>query len=85
MESKTWADQWGSGGFDDDYEKTNTKTRLGGGKQKGRKMEGVKAAASTGMVKAKTVAIVSAKKMKSGTSIGIKWVKRQYRKKFSSK
>ncbi|KAK1396100.1 Integrin alpha-4 like [Heracleum sosnowskyi] len=83
MENKTWADQWGSGGFGDDYENTNTKTRLGGGKPKSRKMEGVKAAASTGIVKAKTVAIFSAKKMKTGTSIGIKWVKRQYKKKFS--
>lgn len=85
MENKTWADQWGSGGFDDGYEKSNGKTRLGGGKQKSKKTEGVKAAASTGMVKAKTVAIVSAKKMKTGTAIGIKWVKTQYKKKFSSK
>lgn len=81
MGSKTWADQWGttgSFGGEDECEKPMGKARLGGGSSS--KMEEVKEAAS----KAKTVAVVGAQKVKSGTSMGIKWVKGQYKKKFSS-
>ncbi|CAN1220220.1 hypothetical protein LINPERPRIM_LOCUS1829 [Linum perenne] len=54
------------------------------GNNGGKKMAEVKAAASAGLDKAKSAASVGASKMKSGTSVGIKWVKKQYSKKFSS-
>ncbi|KAL8238170.1 hypothetical protein R6Q59_019251 [Mikania micrantha] len=71
MESKTntWSDQWGNGVFDNeekDYDKQNNNKK---------KMEQVKSAASTGLVKAKSAAIVGAHKVKKGTSTGFKWIK----------
>ncbi|KAI3757412.1 hypothetical protein L6452_04949 [Arctium lappa] len=66
MGSKTssWCDQWGSGVFDNeekDLEKPNDKS-------KNKKMEQMKAVASTGLVKAKSVAVVGAHKVKKATN-----------------
>ncbi|KAJ0680685.1 hypothetical protein HanPI659440_Chr16g0627071 [Helianthus annuus] len=68
----TWSDQWGTGVFDNDekdYEKQNNKSN------NNKKMDQVKAVASTGLVKAKSAAIVGAHKVKKGTSTGFKWIK----------
>lgn len=74
-----WADQWGSGSFNkEDDEKFMAKIGHNNGNAS-KKMAGVKAAASTGLDKAKT----AAQKVKSGTSVGIKWVKNKYQKKTS--
>ncbi|KAG6748665.1 hypothetical protein D5086_026817 [Populus alba] len=75
----SWADQWGSGSFSkEDDEKFMAKIGHNNGNAS-KKMAEVKAAASTGLDKAKT----AAQKVKSGTSVGIKWVKNQYQKKTS--
>ncbi|KAM0060800.1 hypothetical protein Hdeb2414_s0004g00128341 [Helianthus debilis subsp. tardiflorus] len=69
----TWSDQWGTGVFDNDekdYEKQNNKSN-----NNNKKMDQVKAVASTGLVKAKSAAIVGAHKVKKGTSTGFKWIK----------
>ncbi|KAI3675206.1 hypothetical protein L1987_84792 [Smallanthus sonchifolius] len=61
--TNTWSDQWGTGVFDNeekDYEKQNDKSN------NNKKMDQVKAAASTGLVKAKSAAIVGAQKVKKG-------------------
>ncbi|KAK1439824.1 hypothetical protein QVD17_05646 [Tagetes erecta] len=73
--TNTWSDQWGTGVFnneENDYEKPNNKSN---NSSSNKKMEQVKAAASTGLVKAKSVAIVGAHKVKKGTSTGFKWIK----------
>ncbi|KAI7758258.1 hypothetical protein M8C21_003604, partial [Ambrosia artemisiifolia] len=57
----TWSDQWGTGVFDNEekgYEKQNNKSN------NNKKMEQVKAVASTGLVKAKSAAVVGASKVK---------------------
>ncbi|KVH88988.1 hypothetical protein Ccrd_024225 [Cynara cardunculus var. scolymus] len=78
MENKTssWSDQWGTGVFDNeekDLEKPNNKSN-------NKKMEQMKAAASTGLVKAKSAAVVGAHKVKKGTSTGVKWIKNKLSK-----
>ncbi|PKA48655.1 hypothetical protein AXF42_Ash018472 [Apostasia shenzhenica] len=78
----SWADQWGSGGVmgdDDNYDKHDSKESG----SKGKKMANVKAAASSGLDKAKTAATVGAHKVKSGTSMGISWIKNKYQKRSS--
>ncbi|KAI3695472.1 hypothetical protein L1987_78469 [Smallanthus sonchifolius] len=67
----SWSDQWGSGVFDNEEENYKQPNN----KKKKEKMEQVKAAASTGLVKAKSAAIVGAHKVKKGTSTGFKWIK----------
>lgn len=75
----SWGDQRGSGSFSkEDDEKFMAKIGHNNGNAS-KKMAEVKAAASTGLDKAKT----AAQKVKSGTSVGIKWVKNQYQKKTS--
>nr|GEW43312.1 hypothetical protein [Tanacetum cinerariifolium] len=57
----SWSDQWGTGVFDNqqnDYEKPTEKTNSN------KKMDQVKAVASTGLVKAKSAAVVGASKVK---------------------
>lgn len=77
-DAPTWADQWGSGGDNDDR---GSHGKAGDGRKT---VAGhVKAAASEGFVKAKAAAVVGASKVKSGTSSGIKWVKEQYQKRAS--
>ena len=68
----SWSDQWGTGVFDNqqkDYEKPTEKTNSN------KKLDQVKAVASTGLVKAKSAAVVGASKVKKGTSTGFKWIK----------
>lgn len=81
-EAPTWADQWGTGGLDDYYDKEDGKD---GSKSKGKKMANVKAAASSGLDKAKSAATVGAQKVKSGTSMGISWIKNKCQKKGTTK
>lgn len=78
----TWADQWGSGNKEDDYEKSALSSKAGHGGSN--KMDDVKAAASAGFDKAKAAATTGAKKLKSGSSVGIKWIKEKCQKKGSS-
>ncbi|CAN1232487.1 hypothetical protein LINPERPRIM_LOCUS3615 [Linum perenne] len=79
----SWSDQWGSYETQGrDYD--NDGDEQGNSSKKGKKMADVKAAASAGLDKAKSAAVTGASKMKTGTSVGIKWVKKQYTKKFSS-
>ena len=76
-----WGEQWsaeGHGGNDDDDKLMNKV-----GNNSGNKMRDVKATASEGLGKAKAAASMSAQKVKSGTSVGIKWFKNQYQKKVS--
>ncbi|XP_074566150.1 uncharacterized protein LOC141822714 [Curcuma longa] len=76
----SWADQWGAGGLnDDDYDDDKNKES---GKDN-KKMEKVKAIASSSFGKAKVAAAVGASKAKSGTTTGIKWMKAQYQKRTS--
>lgn len=77
-EAPTWADQWGSGGMDDYYDRQDDKDS---GKGKGKKMANVKAAASSGLDKAKSAASAGAQKVKSGTSTSISWIKNKCQKK----
>ncbi|KAK1326799.1 hypothetical protein QJS10_CPA01g00875 [Acorus calamus] len=76
----SWADQWGATNDGDDNP-SSTKTTEDSKKNK--KLETVKAAASTGFGKAKAAAAVGAQKVKSGTSFGSKWLKTQYQKRSS--
>ncbi|CAL1407029.1 unnamed protein product [Linum trigynum] len=80
-QAPNWADQWGSYDMEDRHEEGLSSSKKGNGNGK---MADVKAAAAAGLDKAKSAASVGASKMKSGTSVGIKWVKKQYSKKFSS-
>ncbi|KAL3850874.1 hypothetical protein ACJIZ3_012756 [Penstemon smallii] len=76
VEGPSWADQWGEGGFgalEDD--KTKTNKDVGGDK---------KPAGSAGFGKAKAAALSGAQKVKSSTSMGIKWVKNKCQKKTPS-
>lgn len=69
----SWADQWGEGGFGamaDDNTKSNKDARV----EK-------KAPASSGIGKAKAVAVAGAQKVKNSTSMSIKWVKNKCQKK----
>ncbi|CAN0914490.1 hypothetical protein LINGRAHAP2_LOCUS28604 [Linum grandiflorum] len=74
----SWSEQWGSYEMQEDDNEQETSSK------KGKKMADVKSAASAGLDKAKSAATAGASKMKTGTSVGIKWVKKQYSKKFSS-
>ncbi|CDP10792.1 unnamed protein product [Coffea canephora] len=75
----SWADQWGTGKTGEE----DKKKRLI--KKSGKKMDDFKKVASAGFVKAKAVAVFGAKKVKTGTSLGIKWIKDQSQKRKSSK
>ncbi|KAJ7946297.1 putative Ankyrin repeat protein [Quillaja saponaria] len=77
-EAPSWADQWGAGGIGAIEEDDKTKTLKDSGGKK-------KVDAKAGFIKAKTVALISALKIKSGTSNGIKWIKNQCQKKSASK
>lgn len=77
-EAPNWADQWGSYADDREGDDKNTTS-----KKKNNKMSEFKALASAGLDKTKTVAVIGAQKLKTGTSSGFKWVKNQYQKKFS--
>ncbi|KAJ7967701.1 putative Ankyrin repeat protein [Quillaja saponaria] len=77
-EGPSWADQWGAGGIGAIEEDDKTKTQKDGGDKK-------KGDAKAGLFKAKTVALVGAQKIKSGTSNGIKWIKNHCQKKSASK
>ncbi|TXG70350.1 hypothetical protein EZV62_005285 [Acer yangbiense] len=66
-------------GDEEDDNKLVTKKSSSGGNNK--KMAEAKAAASAGFDKAKVIASVGAQKWESGTSVGLKWVKKQYQKK----
>ncbi|XP_004515100.1 uncharacterized protein [Cicer arietinum] len=80
----SWSDQWGTGGFgSDEYEDSDMMKKNDKGSASGKKMADAKAMASVGMDKAKTAAVVSAQKVKSGTSAGFKWVKNQVQKRTS--
>lgn len=80
----SWADQWGTGSFGDNEEGEKSDTKKGGGGGgNNKKMAEAKAAASAGYDKAKAAAVVGALKLKTGTSMGIKWVKNQYQKRTS--
>ncbi|KAG6466896.1 hypothetical protein ZIOFF_075298 [Zingiber officinale] len=68
-EAPSWADQWGTGGLDAD----DSKYKESGKDNK--KMEKVKAFASSSFGKAKAAATVGASKAKSSTNTGIKWIK----------
>ncbi|KAG6484400.1 hypothetical protein ZIOFF_052915 [Zingiber officinale] len=74
-EAPSWADQWGTGGLDAD----DSKYKESGKDNK--KMEKVKAFASSSFGKAKAAATVGASKAKSSTNTGIKWIKTRYQKK----
>lgn len=77
----SWADQWGAGGIGamtEDDDKTKDKS------SSSKKKTHAKAAAA-GLGKAKAAAVVGAQKIKTGTSLGFKWVKNQCQKKSSSK
>lgn len=76
-EAPSWADQWGAGGIgameEDDDRTINNKN---GCKKK--------AESGSGLGKAKAVAMAGAQKVKTGTAIGIKWIKKQFQKKDST-
>ncbi|KAL9663901.1 hypothetical protein QQ045_019295 [Rhodiola kirilowii] len=84
-QAPSWADQWATGGsydnprYDDDDDQKQVDKKNGN-----KKLDAAKSAASVGMEKAKAGAVMSAQKVKSGTSGGIKWLKNQYSKKMSS-
>ncbi|GJZ34423.1 hypothetical protein Tco_0580240 [Tanacetum coccineum] len=68
----SWSDQWGTGVFDNqqnDYEKPTKKTNSN------KKTDQVKVVASTGLVKAKSAAVVGAGKLKKGATTCFKWIK----------
>ncbi|GJX50327.1 RNA-directed DNA polymerase, eukaryota [Tanacetum coccineum] len=68
----SWSDQWGTGVFDNqqnDYEKHTEKTNSN------KKMDQIKAVASTLLMKAKSSAVVGANKLKKGATTGFKWIK----------
>ncbi|KAG5516465.1 hypothetical protein RHGRI_037246 [Rhododendron griersonianum] len=76
-EAPSWADQWDAGGIgamEGDYKTTINE---GNGSKK-------KADSGSGLGKAKAVATAGAQKVKTGTSTGIKWIKKQFQKKNSS-
>ncbi|XAR65651.1 hypothetical protein NMG60_11009827 [Bertholletia excelsa] len=70
MEAPSWADQWGAGGIGAMEEDDSTKTERDDKKKK-----------TAGFGKAKAAAVAGAQKVKSGTSMGIKWIKNQCHKK----
>ncbi|GFZ03236.1 hypothetical protein Acr_15g0018440 [Actinidia rufa] len=74
-EAPSWADQWGAGGIGAMAEDDNTKTNKEDGNKK--KMS----ASSAGLGKAKAVAVAGAQKVKTGTNMGINWVKKKCQKK----
>ncbi|KAL6329989.1 hypothetical protein AAG906_039904 [Vitis piasezkii] len=77
--SPIWEEETGETASEDSYDGVTTKKS-----SMGKKMAHVKAIASVGLYKAKVVAVGGARKFKTGISTGIKWIKNQYRKKFSS-
>ncbi|KZV37175.1 hypothetical protein F511_15095 [Dorcoceras hygrometricum] len=70
----SWADQWGEGGIgamgDHDKSKDAENEK--------------KVASSNGLGKAKAAAMAGAQKVKSGTSMSLKWVKNKFQNKPSS-
>ncbi|CAH1450264.1 unnamed protein product [Lactuca virosa] len=66
MGSKTssWSDQWGTGVFDNEEKENEKKENTKSNNNNNKKMEQVKAVAATGLVKAKSAAIVGAHKVK---------------------
>ncbi|KAL0911357.1 hypothetical protein M5K25_019491 [Dendrobium thyrsiflorum] len=87
-DAPSWADQWGSGGLEDEYGNSSSTNN------KGKKTPNLKATASAGLGKAKSAAVigahhaktaakVGAQKVKTGTSMGISWMKNQYHKRCS--
>lgn len=68
-EAPSWADQWGTGGFGAMDEEEISKKENDSNKK------------SSGLGKAKAVALASAKKMKNGTCVAIKWLKSKCHKK----
>lgn len=77
-EAPSWADQWGAGGIGAVDESYNHETN----KDTDSKKKGT--ASSAGLSKAKAVAIGGAQKVKSGTTMSIKWIKSKYQKKSSN-
>lgn len=73
----SWAYQWGTR---EDYD-GKLSSQVGHGSSS--KMDGVKSAASAGLFKAKAAAVVGAQKVKTGTSLGFRWVKNHYQKRVS--
>ncbi|XP_022724398.1 uncharacterized protein LOC111281075 [Durio zibethinus] len=75
-EAPSWADQWGAGGIGAmENEDPTPKKENGNKKSKGK----------GGFNKAKTAALMGAKKFKLGASKGLTWVKNKCQKKSSSK
>ncbi|KAL6990769.1 hypothetical protein U1Q18_008890 [Sarracenia purpurea var. burkii] len=74
-EAPSWADQWGAGGIGALEENDNRKIN----KEEGSKKTTV--GSSVGLGKAKAVAIAGARKIKTGTFVGIKWIKQLCQKK----
>ncbi|GJV55168.1 hypothetical protein Tco_1456173 [Tanacetum coccineum] len=74
-EAPSWADQWGAGGIGAiEDEKVDVKKENDGNNKKG----------STAFGRANSVAKEGAKKLKNGTSNGIKWIKSKCQKKNSN-
>ncbi|KAI3718705.1 hypothetical protein L6452_19587 [Arctium lappa] len=74
-EAPSWADQWGAGGIGAiEEEKVDTNKETNTNKIKG----------STALGRANSVAKEGAKKLKNGTSNGIKWIKNKCQKKNSN-
>lgn len=70
-EAPSWADQWGAGGIGAiEDEKVDVKKENDGNKK-----------GSTAFGRANSVAKEGAKKLKNGTSNGIKWIKSKCQKK----
>ncbi|WRX27636.1 hypothetical protein QQP08_020123 [Theobroma cacao] len=76
-DAPSWADQWGAGGIGAMEDEDATAKKENGSKKKS---EG-----KGGFNKAKTAALMGAKKFKLGVSKGITWVKNKCQKKGSSK
>ena len=75
-EAPSWADQWGAGGIGAmEDEEARAKKENGNKKSEGK----------GGFNKAKTAALMGAKKFRLGVSKGITWVKNKCQKKGSSK
>uniref|UniRef100_A0A7N0UMI3 Uncharacterized protein n=1 Tax=Kalanchoe fedtschenkoi TaxID=63787 RepID=A0A7N0UMI3_KALFE len=80
-EAPSWADQWGSGGIgamEDGADDGNKTHKDDGKKKKGSETKG------GGLFKAKAAAVAGANKLKTGTTMGFKWVKNRCQKKPSS-
>ncbi|OMP14069.1 hypothetical protein COLO4_00342 [Corchorus olitorius] len=74
-EAPSWADQWGTGGIGAMDDEDATAKKENGGKKSEKK---------GGFNKAKTAALMGAKKVTLGVSKGITWVKKKCQKKSPS-